>query len=167
MRVVVFLALISCFTLAALFPPSFATISYSTCTNATLSTDYNYVWVNVTEANQTTQTMCPFGCNAESGLCNPDPYSSDSTSMFYFLFPLVAFVLLYYAANTKQDDWPIHLLLVGVALILMVIPFGILADAITSAFLYPYVLMWTVFFIIVFYNILKILIRSEKQMRGK
>lgn len=151
--------LISLFTLT----PSIATISYTTCENTTMSTHFSYI-VNDTgnEVNKTSQTLCPFGCNANSGLCNPDPYSSDATASFYFIFPLVAFVLIYFASTLDKADWMIHILLIASSILLLVVPFGILSDAINASFGYPYVLMWFVFFIVLFYYIIKVIITAFK-----
>ena len=167
MRVVVFLTLISCFALATLSHPSFATISHAACTNTTLSTEFNYVWVNDTEANQTTQTICPFECNDNSGLCNPAPFSSDATAMFYFLFPIISFILLYYANMLKKEDYPIHMFLMAVAMLFLILPLGVLAGVLPDPVANLYYLMIITFFILMFYYIMRVFIGSYSLMGGK
>lgn len=161
MRMGLFLTVFMIFTLPILAHPVLSEISYSECTNTTLSTHFNYVWVNDTEANQTTQAICAFGCNANSGLCNMNPFEN---SFLPFLFPVVSMILLFFASQTKQDDWPIHLLLVSSALLLLIVPFGMFSDSIPAFFAYPYYLLWIVFFVVMFYSILNLIIRSYKEM---
>lgn len=155
--------LLSTTLMSVLAHPASATISHATCTNTTLSTSYLYV-VNDTgsEVNKTTQTMCPFGCNAASGLCNPDPYSSDSTSMFYFMFPFISFILLYFSGMLKEEDWPIHLLLTASALLFILLPVGIISSALPTAISWLYWLIVSVFFIVMAYYVLKLFARSAQ-----
>lgn len=160
--------LLSLFILPALSHPVLATISHATCSNTTLSTNYVYV-VNDTgsEINKTSQTLCQFGCNANSGLCNPDPFSSDATSIFYFLFPIISFVLLYYANMLKSEDWPIHIYLTAVAFLFLVLPLGILSSALPDPVANLYQLMLVSFFIVMVYYLLRVFVFSYKQAGGK
>ena len=150
-------------TLSILSHPILAEVSHTACTNTTLSTHYNYVYTNDTEVNQTTQTLCAFGCNPNSGMCNPDPYSSESVSLFYFLFPLASLILVYFSSSIKKEDWPMSILLGASALILLIVPFGYLSDVLL-AFSIPYYLLWLVFFVFIFYYMINLFVRSYKEM---
>lgn len=142
-------------------------ISSSQCENATVSTNYVYTMAEGVEYNDTVQDLCSFGCNANTGLCNPDPFSSDSTAIFYFLFPITSFVILYYANMLKEEDWPIHLYLTAVAFLLIVIPFGLLSTALPDPVANLYQLTLVTFFILMAYYLLRVFVFSYKQAGGK
>ena len=144
----------------------FAELSYYECSNTTVSTHYNYVWVNDTEMNHTTQTWCEYDCSS-TGECNPDPLSAENISMFYFLFPITAAVLMYIISTTKPEDWPLHILGLGISLFLILIPFGTLAEALPKHFLRTYQLLVVGTLIIMIYIVLKLMKRGvEHAQRG-
>lgn len=103
---------------------------------------------------------CRYACNNMTGRCNPDSIPPAQSPFFLFLFPLTAVVMLYLINSTKPEDWPLHLLCLGIALFLIIVPFGIMADTLPAQFLRPYQLLTVGTLIIMIYYILKMIARA-------
>ena len=146
---------------------SSSVFGYTNSTNYCLDANVSQ-HITVINSNTTTENVtCPFGCNSLTGDCNTNPYNDSSTTQFYFLFPIISFVFLYFALNLKKEDWPIHMLLVATALLFILFPLGILSNVLPSPVAWLYYLSVIVFFIVMFYYILKIITRSVQQMGAK
>ena len=105
---------------------------------------------------------CPYGCNVGSGECNPDP---SGLGTIYFIFPLMAIVFLYMSSLLKPEDWALHIMLHGAALVFVFVPLGFMSQSLPIYGLY--LLAIAVFVIIVLYNILRIFVRSHDMMTVK
>ena len=111
-------------------------------------------------------TTCPFGCNPASGSCNPSPYDS-SVSLIFLLFPLTSFIFIYFMSKLKEEDWAIHILLIGGALAMLIIPFGTFASAMSSQFYGAYMFILAIGIIVLLYYILKVIVRAFNVMGGQ
>jgi len=148
----------------------FADNTVFTCLDETVSQ------ANVTIYNATSGTIlialsenvsCPFNCTNLTGDCIVNPYTSSSLSQFYFIFPIISFILLYFAFNLKKEDWPIHMFLIAAALLFILFPLGNLANVLPSSVSWLYYLSIIIFFIVMFYYIMKIITRSAEKLGAK
>lgn len=149
-----------------LFIPSLV-LAYTNSTNWCIDANVSQ-HISVINANTTIENVtCPFGCNSFSGECNPNPYDVSTVSILYFMFPVISFVMLYFSSLLKKEDWPIHMLLVGTALLFITFPLGTLSESLPTSISWLYYLSIIIFFIIMFYYILKIITRSAQQLGAK
>lgn len=133
--------------------------AYPNNTAICLDENMSQVFVNGSiSANNT----CNWKCNSFSGECNPTPYD---LGILWLFFPMVSAVMLYFASLLKEEDWHIHIFLIGVAMFTLIMPLGFMSEAYPVGGLYQ---LFTVLgFIVVFYYILKVIIRSTQLMGGK
>ena len=108
---------------------------------------------------------CPYGCYETTGQCNIDPYGAEASAL-YFLFPITAFFFIYMARSLKDEDWPIHILLLVASFAMLYVPFGTFAIPLSSQFYGPYLMVIVVGMIVVFYYVLKIIIGAVGMMQG-
>lgn len=133
--------------------------AYQNSTTWCLATNMSQVIANGTNSENIT---CNFGCNSFSGKCNSNPYEP---SVFYLIFPVIAFVFFYFSSLLKEDDWFIHIILIAAGLFFIIVPLGVLSESflqgpLTS--LYYFTLVIT--FIIIFYNGLRVMIKGFQGM---
>ena len=102
---------------------------------------------------------CHFNCSDNTGKCNPDPYAQENLT-FYLIFPVIAFILLYFTSILKEEDWIMHIILIGAALLFLSVPLGTLSNSMPSQFTGLYYLMVTLDFVVVFYYIIKLMVRA-------
>jgi hypothetical protein len=102
---------------------------------------------------------CPFNCTTATGECNPSPYDT-SNNVVFFIMPLISFILLYFTSLLKEEDWMIHILLMVAALVFLIVPMGILSSVLTAQYLGVYIFLVVIAFVIIFYYILKVIVRA-------
>jgi hypothetical protein len=116
----------------------------------------------ITSGNSTSiayNETCRFGCNSLSGECNSGPFNS-SADLLYLIMPVIAFVLLYFTSMLKPEDWYMHILIIGAAMYFIVAPMGVVAEKFAGPFVGLYWMSIVIAFIVVFYYIMKVLVRA-------
>ena len=131
---------------------------------------WSWTWTNVSNTSQwysiSKSNTCRLGCLNITGNCKADPY--DLTNMTVFLMmPIIAFILFYFASLLKEEDWPIHILLLLSGLFFLIIPLGLISEALIGPYNGAYLLMVIIMTVVAFYYILKIIIRAFGMMTKK
>jgi hypothetical protein len=146
----------------------FCNIGYAqnyTCLDANTSYFSTTITVSGSNIPITYNETCKFGCQNETGRCNPSPYDSSNFIIYLFL-PIISFILLYLSTILKEEDWAMHLLLLIGALLFLIVPVGLLSNILPSPFSGLYLLLTVIVTIVIFYYILKIIVKAVNAMRG-
>jgi len=151
----VFLAMVS----------SIASADNYTCLDSNISYFETTITVSGSNIPISYNESCKFGCRDETGECNPSPYES-SNFIIYLLLPIISFILLYLSTILKAEDWAVHLLLLIGALLFLIVPIGLLSNILSSPFSGLYLLLTVIVTIVIFYYILKIIVKAVNAMRG-
>jgi hypothetical protein len=136
-----------------------------TCLDANTSYFSTTITVSGSNIPITYNETCKFGCQAETGRCNPSPYDSSNFIIYLFL-PIISFILLYLSTILKEEDWAMHLLLLIGALLFLIVPVGLLSNILPSPFSGLYLLLTVIVTIVIFYYILKIIVKAVNALRG-